>query len=267
MASPAFSQRRGAVDNTQAIGDAKLMSNVKIFDLNTQGTDYVCGDIHGMFDLLQDALLAQGFDESVDRLFALGDLIDRGGQSTTSIEYLQKDWFHSVLGNHEQMAVIAMKTRDRHVWGNWIVNGGEWIIDVDEEQWPKYCELYSNLPLLIELPLPDGQVVGLVHAEMPVLDWQQLKALVDCWPEQVQYDPDAIGLAEPLDLHKMLWGRERYVKGEPVNVVGIDHVFHGHTIVKKVKTLGNISYIDTGSHLSKQVTVLSPGDFLSQLPE
>jgi len=246
------------------ISNAKSMSNVKVFDINTEGTDYICGDVHGMFDLLEAALAAVDFDVQTDRLFALGDLIDRGPQSKASIEYLKKPWFHSILGNHEQMALIAMTSRDRNIWGNWIINGGDWIIDVNEAQWPSYTEPYMSMPLVIELPLANGQVVGLVHAEMPLLDWSQFKSMVASWPEDLLTDPRSIKSRDFGELYDMLWGRERYFKGAPVYIDGIDHVFHGHTIVKDIKTMGNVSYIDTGSHLSNRLTVLNPQTFLSE---
>ena len=56
------------------------------FERNESGRDLVVGDIHGMFPHLS-ALLAQlEFDESRDRLFSVGDLVDRGPASTEAVE-------------------------------------------------------------------------------------------------------------------------------------------------------------------------------------
>lgn len=50
---------------------------VKHFTENLQGIDYACGDIHGCFTKLRSVLEAINFDESKDRLFSVGDLVDR----------------------------------------------------------------------------------------------------------------------------------------------------------------------------------------------
>jgi serine/threonine protein phosphatase 1 len=59
---------------------------IKKFELNEKGRDFVVGDIHGCFDLLSNNLKEIGFDESVDRLFSVGDLVDRGKQSEDCIK-------------------------------------------------------------------------------------------------------------------------------------------------------------------------------------
>jgi len=48
---------------------------------NTTGKDFVVGDLHGCYDLLESLLGAVSFDKSKDRLFSVGDLIDRGPNS------------------------------------------------------------------------------------------------------------------------------------------------------------------------------------------
>ena len=54
------------------------------FAQNTVGRDFAVGDIHGCFTELQRGLDAIGFDPSTDRLFSVGDLVDRGPESHTS---------------------------------------------------------------------------------------------------------------------------------------------------------------------------------------
>ena len=48
------------------------------FEENATGRDFVVGDLHGMFSHLEALLNEVAFDESADRLFSVGDLIDRG---------------------------------------------------------------------------------------------------------------------------------------------------------------------------------------------
>ncbi len=74
------------------------------FERNCQGRDLAVGDIHGCFGALMTALNAIGFSPATDRLFGVGDLVDRGPSSHLVIDWLDKPWFFSTLGNHESMA-------------------------------------------------------------------------------------------------------------------------------------------------------------------
>lgn len=78
---------------------------VKHVPRNEIGRDFVVGDIHGCFDALRYAMFGVVFDESKDRLFSVGDLVDRGNQSEESIDWIAQPWFHAVRGNHEEMAI------------------------------------------------------------------------------------------------------------------------------------------------------------------
>ena len=78
------------------------MSYVKRFSENKLGMDYVVGDLHGHYDQLMADLQRIQFDFAKDRLFAVGDLGDRGEQSEKVIELLKEPWFFSVRGNHDQ---------------------------------------------------------------------------------------------------------------------------------------------------------------------
>jgi serine/threonine protein phosphatase 1 len=66
------------------------------FAPNTRGRDFAVGDIHGAFRALQIALDAIGFDCAADRLFSVGDLVDRGPESARVTEWLDKPWFHAI---------------------------------------------------------------------------------------------------------------------------------------------------------------------------
>src|SRR3546814_1255791 len=48
---------------------------------NDIGRDFIVGDLHGCLDLLQAELTRIEFDRSKDRLFSVGDLVDRGPDS------------------------------------------------------------------------------------------------------------------------------------------------------------------------------------------
>ncbi len=63
------------------------------------------GDIHGHFKFLTMALDKLDFNTELDRIFSVGDLIDRGPDSIDVLNWLEKPWFHAVRGNHEQMLI------------------------------------------------------------------------------------------------------------------------------------------------------------------
>ena len=70
------------------------------FEKNLLGRDYCVGDIHGCFDRLLTILKRIGFNEKVDRLFCVGDTVNRGANSDQFLDWLTQPLFHSVRGNH-----------------------------------------------------------------------------------------------------------------------------------------------------------------------
>lgn len=203
------------------------MELVKHYERNTRGTDYVVGDIHGCFSMLKIALTNIGFDHTVDRLFSVGDLVDRGPESNEFRQWVARDWFHPVRGNHEQM---MMKFFEGDLdYGMYLVKGGEWFLKSSHEEQTLYYSIVVNLPFAISID-HDGGLVGLIHAECPADDWSTMKLIAH--DERAQME--------------MLWSRSKIANQSDVSIDGIDRLFVGHTIVDSPVTLGNVHYIDTG---------------------
>ncbi len=81
---------------------------VRTFARNERGRDFVVGDIHGMFSALEGFLHELSFDAGRDRLFSVGDLIDRGAESEAVLQWLTgREWFHAIRGNHDQFLLDA----------------------------------------------------------------------------------------------------------------------------------------------------------------
>ena len=57
---------------------AWLEPTVVVDRANPAGRDLAAGDVHGHFDTLEQALEQIAFDPVSDRLFSVGDLVDRG---------------------------------------------------------------------------------------------------------------------------------------------------------------------------------------------
>lgn len=219
----------------------------------------MCGDLHGMFDLLDAALEAAGFDAQRDRLLALGDLIDRGDRSADYADYLAQPWFHSIMGNHEVMACAAVTEPTPENVGLWLANGGDWITSEPTAAYPELLAAVRILPLAIEAETRAGFRIGLTHAEMPAMTWKALEALLE------QLPAEAFDFAGDTTVNQLLWSR-RLVRGRRADPApGIDHVFHGHTPIDDVKRLANRSYVDLGAYRSGQLCVLDVDAYLGGL--
>ncbi|QNP47768.1 metallophosphoesterase [Diaphorobacter aerolatus] len=198
------------------------------FSVNRIGRDIAVGDIHGCFSALQSALSAIDFDPLSDRLFSVGDLVDRGPESHRVIEWLDKPWFHAICGNHEQMVC-------RTAGGNplpdvdHMKHGGEWMLRLSECTLSAIVERLAALPLAFEVQTGDGPV-GLVHAGYPFEDWDDIRSF---------------HLAESA-IDCCLWSRDRYARRAEQHVANVRAVIHGHTTVNEVQRLGNTIFIDTG---------------------
>lgn len=201
------------------------------FALNELGNDYIVGDIHGCFSLLEQELVKLNFNPETDRLFSVGDLIDRGPESIRAIEFLDKPWFHAVLGNHEQMA-IDFYEQNETIWVH-LQNGGNWILKCLGVL-PQLVSKFKQLPLAIEITTKEG-LVGIIHSECPVDDWSNL--------EKYSEDDYFKGLA--------IWSRDMIKGGRPIVIKNIHKVYHGHTVLEEIHNSGNRVYIDTGAVFPK----------------
>jgi serine/threonine protein phosphatase 1 len=140
---------------------------------NQAGRDFVVGDVHGCFTELRQLLEQVVFDGSRDRLFSVGDLVDRGPESRQVLEWLAKPWFYAVRGNHEQMA-LEFDLAQTDACERYLNNGGGWFICLDEKDKQAYRTAFMRLPLAMEVVSEHG-LIGLLHADCPLDDWNLLR--------------------------------------------------------------------------------------------
>ncbi len=207
----------------------------KFFKKNTLGRDFVVGDLHGMFSLLESQLESLHFNSDVDRVFSVGDLIDRGPESYRVLEFLDKPWFHAIKGNHEMMLIEAKHKKTNYK--SWVNNyGGAWWEDIDPSTQTEIRERLEALPVAIEVENNAGNV-GIVHADVPVdLSWQEIIQDINNDEEIRDY---------------LMWSRNRYkyiqLTGETISVEGIGLIVMGHVPISKPLHINNLYYIDTGA--------------------
>lgn len=198
------------------------------FSANTQGRDFAVGDIHGCFTALQKALDHINFNPAKDRLFSVGDLVDRGPESHQVLDWLNRPWFHAICGNHDFM-IWRSALGNPYPKVNYLEHGGGWLNELDQDTQRRVGERLVALPLAIEVETPEG-LVGLVHADCPYDDWQEM-----------QNHPLSESAADCC-----LWSRERYQRSYDTPVRNVRAIIHGHTTVAVMKKLGNVIFIDTG---------------------
>lgn len=205
---------------------------------NEQGRDFAVGDIHGHFTLLQQALDAAGFDPAVDRLFSVGDLVDRGPECCDVLAWLAKPWFHAVRGNHDDY-VCRFDTCDID---NWVYNGGAWFAGLAWDEQREFAAQFRDLPVAIEIETAAG-MVGIVHADCPFGSWDELINEL--------YHPES---AQRLKLVKntLMWSRSRIEQSNDDHVEGLRALICGHTPLKHPVVLGNVHHIDTAGWMPEK---------------
>ncbi len=209
------------------------MAKLERFEQNLAGRDFAVGDIHGHFTRLQQALDAAGFDPARDRLFSVGDLVDRGPESEQVLAWLDKPWLHAIQGNHEDIAVRHVEI-GRVDQGLYLANGGAWFLGLPSVEQQEIAARFADLPIAIEVQTAAG-LVGLVHADCPFPSWATLRdTLEGCMP----------GLRRVEDACQ--WSRRRIEQQDAGGVQDILAVVVGHTPLRQPAVLGNVYHIDTG---------------------
>ena len=219
------------------------VSRVKRFAANTAGRDFAVGDIHGHFTRLQAALDAAGFDPAVDRLFSVGDLVDRGPECEDVIKWLNKPWFHPVRGNHDDN-VCRFDTCDI---ANWMYNGGTWFVGLPLTEQQNYQVMFQDLPIAIEVDTAQG-LIGIVHADCPFPSWGQLRAELE--------SPESSKRLKHVQ-NSCMWSRSRIQDGDTCGVEGLRALVVGHTPLRQPAVLGNVHYIDTAGWMDGRFTLLN----------
>jgi serine/threonine protein phosphatase 1 len=209
---------------------------------NRIGRDLVIGDLHGCVDALRYLLREAAFDASRDRLFSVGDLIDRGEQCEEALSLIDKPWFFPVLGNHEDaMCAVAEGRMPRH---RWYGIGGGWADSLPDDALAYHAQRLRELPL--------ARVVGEGDARFNILHAEYFG------------DDDELDTADFDDTvrERMLWGRELALGTAKPRQRALSPTYCGHTPMHEVTQIGSQVFIDTGAFIPEgrltMVEALSP---------
>lgn len=236
-------------------------------DLSARRRVFAAGDVHGSFRLLDAELAKVGYDPQQDALVFVGDLVDRGPDSMEALEWIDRPDIRRARGNHEEIAEMVANREAQLRWA--LKCGARWLIQ--EKDHAKQIEIARRLndaPVAITLRTPGGRTVGITHADCPS-EWD--------WVVRVLSDP-----RDPQHsrmVQTCLWSRSvidhliddvQATRGYPKSkceVTGVDHVFHGHTIVRQAFAHGDRSWLDTGATSRGRMTVIDIDQWLDLIDE
>ena len=200
------------------------------------GRDWVVGDVHGCFQTLRQALLDIGFEHGRDRLFSVGDLINRGPNSVEALEWLEEGRFEAiVMGNHEAEMVRLLQTGE-------ILDPPrteqQWMRQIPRQELFRWHQALRPLPLAVTVETAQGRV-GIVH--------------YGTWGDSWEATLDALEKRDIAAINTVLLGTDegrKRVMPTCNAVSGIDRVVAGHQPVNEPVCTGNRWNIDTGAGIA-----------------
>ena len=191
----------------------------------------MAGDVHGCFRTLERALLELEFDPSRDRLFGVGDLVNRGPHSKDAINWLDSRFEAVISGNREPPIRDWFRSKLLKARGR----GTGWLRGVPPSDYQRWWKALSQLPFALTIETRYGPV-GVVHAETPSPVWSESLELLESGSYSA-LDIVLLGFEDKEDAQR--------ARARPVE--GLCALVHGHFIVEDVENTANRWNIDTGA--------------------
>ncbi|MBU2832656.1 MULTISPECIES: metallophosphoesterase [Acidithiobacillus] len=251
---------------------------------NLQGRDFIVGDLHGHPDALRTLMDHVGFDYDMDRLFSVGDLVDRGPNSAGALDLLDAPWFYPVLGNHDAMLLATLnlghlremrreEAQRTAAYADLFARNGGWDwfrpYRMDEEPCERWRSALSQVPLVrivdAENTAPAGRF-QVLHAELAA---EREDGVAVLWNDADLNDAEHPRWQEPHQVigydatgtweDHLLWGRSlRYALSHEIPIVpaALSRTYVGHTITppregRLLQVAGHV-FLDTGAaHLDQ----------------
>lgn len=251
---------------------------------NLQGRDFIVGDLHGHPDVLRGLMDHVAFDYDTDRLFSVGDLVDRGPNSAGALDLLEAPWFYPVLGNHDAMLLATLnlghlremrreEAQRTAAYADLFARNGGWDwfrpYRMDEESCERWRSALSQVPLVRIVDAENTALAGrfqVLHAELAAeredgvaVFWNDADLDDAEHPRWQEAHPiigyDAVGTWE----EHILWGREirhALTHDVPILPAALSRTYVGHTITPPregclLQVAGHV-FLDTGAaHLDQ----------------
>lgn len=220
----------------------KKYEAIKYFKKNIKGRDFVVSDIHGNFSELEKIMEKVNFNKNTDRLFSVGDIVDRGEESCRVLDFITQKWFINVKGNHEAMWIAQKKYTVEQTEKMLLKSSYSWYADLDEKSRDDFYNAIKFLPLAINVETNMGNI-AIVHADLPTATWA-------IFEKQVKQVNNKI-------IQLTMRSHERLTNYNQV-VPDLRAIICGHMNVKKCQVHGNFHMIDTGGGFKDgHITMLS----------
>ncbi|MCY9861194.1 metallophosphoesterase [Vibrio coralliirubri] len=266
------------------------------YEPETDGRVFFVTDIHGQDEMFFEALKMLQFvnypyeGEKADKLFGLGDMVDRGdGSLNVMSAFRHNPNYESLEGNHERIMYLGTRTLPQISKYNsnavirgvdrehWLSQGGDWMSQHDFNAVREMADWADTLPFAAELHI-DGKVIGLTHAEVVAnelatggfeQDWFNDKNVM--WEYTVRAaqtftDKQKFNWREAYE-YAMTFCRKAVRHNMELNVIGVDAVLHGHTIQEyNPLQQGNSLYFDNGCFIKNTDNEKHPLNILEYAP-
>ena len=207
------------------------MSPTLEIGINRAGRDLVVGDVHGCFRTLDRALSELEFDPSSDRLFGVGDLVNRGRHSEEALSWLEERFHAVVMGNHERpicdwFRAKLLRGRPRSL---------PWLRKIPSDHYQRWFDALDAMPFALTIETRHGPV-GVTHAQVPDPDWNRSLELISTGSRAIA-DIALLGFET----------EEEEARARARPVAGLRALVHGHWPVREVETTLNRRNIDTAA--------------------
>ena len=210
---------------------------------------FVIGDVHGCAKTLKTLIEKRLELKKPDKLFLLGDYVDRGPDSKGVLDYLmqlQEAGFqvHCLKGNHEDMMLRFLAGPADE---NWLFNGGDatlvsYGVSLTAAGFGPHWLEDLRLRLVETIPDEHRRFLETLDSSYTVGDYLFVHA--------------GIRPGVPLDAQRpvdLIWIRDRFLDSrEDFGKC----VVHGHTISNQPEVRANRIGIDTGAFYTNRLTCL-----------
>ena len=220
------------------------MSAVRSVEENREGRDFVAGDVHGEFPTQEAVLTRVDFQPDRDRLFSLGDLIDRGPHSADALQWMESARIAlCVRGNHEQILLACLEADEDLEWPDIAQPMPPRLSrDVPRASWARWRAMIRAMPMAATVQTAHGPV-GLVHASPTAPSWQTTLDNLRAG------DTDTIQVAMWSIARARGYTRQAIFEGVPlvIPIRDVRAVLTGHCIMPDVTVSANVWHLDTGA--------------------
>lgn len=171
---------------------------------------YVTSDIHGRLDRLKKLLDIISLSKE-DKLYILGDLVDRGSEPIETIEFvMDHPQIEVIMGNHDEMMLYSLKYKDEVQTERWGRNGCEPTIEgFNKRSLEQQNRILNYLESLTYYKIIDNKFL-LVHGGFE--------------PDRLLQDMKEMSFEEALIAQKnrLVWVREDFLKNKALeNIITV----------------------------------------------